>query len=231
MTVNGPSPDEISSTVPSTSSNASGGTTPDVSSEPPEFLTLLQVAKAFRGESNPETHATLGFPSAEAVVHALLFAEQATKKQHTEIPLGALLGEWQLCFSAPRRARPGAIAPGRYFPKFIPAKISFQQAPEAPSNTASISNQVQLGHLRLKFMGPARYLGKKNLLAFDFLQVQLLWGSHCLFQRNIHGGLAQADAFHQQAIAQQPFFAFFLASEAFIAARGRGGGLALWVRL
>jgi hypothetical protein len=225
MTVNHPvdgSPGEFSREA---LSNVSG-----TASSSPEFLTLLQVARAFRGESDPKTHTALGFPPAEAVVRALLCAEQTTKRQHTEFPLSALLGEWQLCFSAPRRARPGAIAPGRYFPKFIPAQISFQQPPEAPTHTARIGNQVQLGNLQLKFTGPARYLGKKNLLAFDFLHVQLTWNRHCLLQRDIRGGSAKAETFQQQAIAHQPFFAFFLASETLIAARGRGGGLALWVR-
>jgi len=36
--------------------------------------------------------------------------------------------------------------------------------------------------------------------------------------------------FYDQPIAKLPFFAFFLVTEDFIAARGRGGGLALWVK-
>jgi len=36
--------------------------------------------------------------------------------------------------------------------------------------------------------------------------------------------------FYDQPIAKLPFFAFFLVTEDFIAARGRGGGLALGLR-
>ena len=36
--------------------------------------------------------------------------------------------------------------------------------------------------------------------------------------------------FDGQAIAKLAFFAFFLVTEDMIAARGRGGGLALWIR-
>ncbi|MBE9256152.1 hypothetical protein IQ228_01760, partial [Dolichospermum sp. LEGE 00246] len=36
--------------------------------------------------------------------------------------------------------------------------------------------------------------------------------------------------FNEQPIAKLAFFAFFLVTEDMIAARGRGGGLALWIR-
>lgn len=200
----------------------------------PEFvMTLQQAAQAFRGTSLPETSPPIAKPAAPEVVRALLLAEQAAKQQRLVFPLTELMGDWQLCFSAPRRARLTAIAPGRYFPKFAPAQISFQPALSVPetAGAATIGNQVQLGALRLKFTGPARYLGKKNLLAFDFLNLQLHWGDRTLWQQDIRGGAAQTAAFYdQEKIAKRPFFAFFWVAEDFIAARGRGGGLALWVR-
>jgi hypothetical protein len=201
----------------------------------PEFVAVLQqAAQGFRAECLAATDVPIVKPPSQAVVQALLRAEQAAKKQRLEFPFAALLGEWQLCLSAPRRARLGAIAPGRYFPKFAPAQISFQlpsAALMAISGAATIGNQVQLGPLRLKFTGPARYLGKKNLLTFDFLNLRLDWGDRTFFQRDVRGGTAQAAEFYAEAaIGQHPFFAFFWVAEDFIAARGRGGGLALWVR-
>ncbi|MBD2057640.1 hypothetical protein H6F88_16720 [Oculatella sp. FACHB-28] len=92
------------------------------------------------------------------------------------------------------------------------------------------SNQIQLGSFKLKFTGPAKYLGKKNLLAFDFTQVQLELGDRSLFTADFRGGKAKKAAFEQIAITKLPFFAFFLVTEEFIAARGRGGGLALWIQ-
>lgn len=46
----------------------------------------------------------------------------------------------------------------------------------------------------------------------------------------IRGGKAQELDFYNQSIGKLPFFGFFLVTEDFIAARGRGGGLAIWVR-
>jgi len=78
--------------------------------------------------------------------------------------------------------------------------------------------------------GPAQYLGKKNLLAFGFTHIQLCLFGRAIFSRELRGGKATAIDFYHQSIAKLPFFAFFLITEDLIAARGRGGGLALWVR-
>ena len=39
-----------------------------------------------------------------------------------------------------------------------------------------------------------------------------------------------SEFFYEKPIAKLPFFVFFLVTENMIAARGKGGGLALWVK-
>ncbi len=51
-----------------------------------------------------------------------------------------------------------------------------------------------------------------------------------VYKKQIRSGKVQSEDFYNQSIAKLPFFAFFLVNEDFIAARGRGGGLALWIR-
>lgn len=169
-------------------------------------------------------------PEARSVVDALLCLEKTTKQHRIDYPLESLLGTWQLWFvTGTRKQKQGGIALGKgfYVPQFAPAQISFQRSSDG---TIEIGNQVQLGALRLRFIGPARYLGKKNLLAFDFIQWQLLWGEQVVFSGSMRGGDTQRANFEQTAIAKLPFFAFFHATEQLIAARGRGGGLAIWRR-
>jgi hypothetical protein len=197
----------------------------------PDFVaTLAQAAAAFRGMTGNRR------PSAKAVVNALLQAEKAAKQQRLTYPLESLLGHWQLCFTAPRRAHfQGGMAQGKgfYVPQLAPAQISFiTQAPtlDQRPGKAEIINQIQFGSLLFKLTGPAQYLGKKNLLAFDFTHIQLCLFSHAIFSRELRGGKATPIDFYHQSIAKLPFFAFFLVTEDLIAARGRGGGLALWVR-
>jgi hypothetical protein len=51
-----------------------------------------------------------------------------------------------------------------------------------------------------------------------------------LFKKAFWSGQAKIEAFEDLSTAQLPFFAFFLVTDDLIAARGRGGGLALWFR-
>ncbi|NHC33654.1 hypothetical protein [Scytonema millei] len=166
-------------------------------------------------------------PAAKVVVSALLQAERAAKQQRLVYPLESLLGDWRLYFTAPRNAKlKNGIAQGNgfYIPQIAPAQISFHAR-----EYLEISNQIQFGSLLFKLTGPARYLGKKNLLAFDFTQMQL-----CLFNRTVYQGKFNSGkklgSFEEQPISKLPFFAFFLVTEDYIAARGRGGGLAIWVK-
>ncbi|HEY9619040.1 MAG TPA: hypothetical protein V6C78_01660 [Crinalium sp.] len=185
--------------------------------------TLQQAADVFRGIGER--------PTAEAVVEALLQAEKIAKQQRLTYPFEGLSGRWRLCFATgTRKARQrGGILLGKgfYVPKLASAFISFQ--PQSDS-TGEIGNQAQVGAMRLTLTGPCRYLGKKNLLAFDFTRLNISVFKRILYAGNIRGGKTPEQEFEQKAIAQLPFFAFFLITNTLIAARGRGGGLALWIR-
>ncbi|MBC7969071.1 MAG: hypothetical protein H7Z11_02865, partial [Verrucomicrobia bacterium] len=94
----------------------------------------------------------------------------------------------------------------------------------------TIGNQVAVGPVLLRFTGPAHYLGRKNLLAFDFTHLQLGVISKTVYSGTVPGRKTRQD-FYSQTVGTLPFFAFFLVTPDFIAARGRGGGLALWVKV
>ncbi|WP_421655924.1 hypothetical protein [Leptothermofonsia sp. ETS-13] len=198
-----------------------------LSTAQPAYLKILSEAvAAFRGESSNR-------PSADAVVNALLQAEKAAKQQRLVYPFQPLLGHWQLCFATgTRKARQrGGILLGRgwYMPKVAKAQISFN-ALEGSSH-GEIGNEVRLGPLLVKFTGPCRYLGKKkNLLAFDLTHMQIALFGRTLYGGNVRSSKIQTQAFEHQPISKLPFFAFFLITEDYIAARGRGGGLAIWTR-
>lgn len=170
-------------------------------------------------------------PLAKEVVNALLQAEKATKQDRLVYPLESLFGQWRLCFTAPKNAhfKSGvALGKGFYVPQIAPAQISFY--PSQNLNQAEITNSLQLGFLQFKLTGPARYVGKKNLLAFDFTCMELSLFSRTIYNGGFRGGKLKNTDFYEQSITKAPFFAFFLITKDFIAARGRGGGLALWVR-
>lgn len=192
------------------------------------FVSILaQAATAYR-EKNHQ------LPTTEAIVNALLAAETTAKQQRLNYNFASLVGQWRLCFATGTKKaqeRGGIIlGQGWYVPKLVKILISFNATIEPDINTGEISNQVQFGSLVLQLTGPAKYLGKKNILAFDFNQMYLRLFGRTIYQQQIRSGKGQSEDFYNQPIAKLPFFAFFLVNADLIAARGRGGGLALWVR-
>lgn len=211
----------------------------------PDFIQVLsQAANSYRARIAPAaskatSNGQIDRPSADQVVQALLQAEQFAKQQRLQYSFADLLGNWRLCFTTgvKKRSSPGGqkggirLTQGFYLPPWTPARIGFFAAPEAVTpGQGTIANQIQFGPVRLRFTGPARYPGKKNLLAFDFTQIAVDGFEKTLFQTGFRGGQAKAAQFEQVPIAKLPFFAFFSVTPDWVAARGRGGGLALWIR-
>jgi hypothetical protein len=188
------------------------------------FVTILERAAAnlrVKGDR----------PAAKEVVNALLQAEKAAKQQKLIYPFESLFGQWRLCFNAPKNAhfKSGvALGKGFYVPQIALAQIAFD--PSQNVGEAGITNSLQFGYFQLKLTEPARYLGKKNLLMFDFTHIEVLLFNRAIYSGGFGTGKLKNGDFYEQSTAKLPFFAFFLVTEDFIAARGRGGGLALWVK-
>lgn len=191
------------------------------------FLGILsQAATSYR-----QNHQ---LPKTEEIVNALLTAETTAKQQKLNYNFESLVGKWRLCFATgtkKARERGGIIlGKGWYVPKLVNIHLCFSRKIELDINQGEISNQVQLGKILLQLIGPAKYLDKKNILAFDFTQISLSLFSRTIYQQKIRSGKGESEDFYNQPIAKLPFFAFFIINADLIAARGRGGGLALWIR-
>lgn len=202
--------------------------TTDLTSTPStDFIAdLAQAAKSFRDSNKTR-------PKADFVVNALLQAEKTAKQQKLTYPFTSLSGNWRLCFATGTRKvrKRGGIILGKgfYMPLFVPAYISFNTL-DTSTNQGEISNQIKLGGLSLKLSGLTQYISKKNLLAFDFNSMQISLFNYKVYDGNMPGSQTNTSNFYDPKIAKLPFFAFFVVTENFIAARGRGGGLALWVK-
>ncbi|MDP5016881.1 MAG: hypothetical protein NWQ43_06185 [Dolichospermum sp.] len=198
-----------------------------ISNSPSDFITTLSRAATAYREGNQ-------VPSAELVVNALLAAEKTAKLQKLNYPFESLGGKWRLCFATGTKKvqNRGGIMLGKgwYVPKFTKIHLCFSPTEEQELGKGEIANQVQLGAILLKLTGPIKYLGKKNLLAFDFIQMQISLFTWMFVNKPISSDKVEIEDFDHQPIAKLAFFAFFLVTEDLIAARGRGGGLALWIR-
>jgi hypothetical protein len=90
---------------------------------------------------------------------------------------------------------------------------------EASGEALRLSNAVNLGALELRFRGPGRLVGTRPLLEFWFDLLELRLAGRLLLQR----------ALPSPPERRSPFFALIGRSPTgWLAARGRGGGLALW---
>lgn len=175
---------------------------------------------------------------ASKVVEQLLAAEKINRKEKPHYSFEELLGTWKLRFitgTKKTRAKAGVVlGTGRYIPKFIDIALTYytdEPQVSRPPNRGRVNNSVSIGILSLSLTGPVKFLPSKNILAFDFTTMTVKLGSLKLYHGYIRNGRSREIEFAERAIANSAFFVYFLIHQKFIAARGRGGGLALWSRV
>lgn len=196
-----------------------------------DYLSLLQKA-AIPSENNSNSA-----PAASQVVESLLTAEKMSKKNKSNYAFKQLLGTWQLRFitgTKKTRAKAGIVlGSGRYLPKFIKITITYSDrllaTPPQNVQAGTVENVVNFSGLTLALEGPIEFLPQKNILAFDFTRISVKVFNFKLYQGYIRGGKAKEQEFYAEKIGKKAFFAYFLVRDNFIAARGKGGGLALWI--
>jgi hypothetical protein len=152
----------------------------------------------------------------------LLNLERNSRRQGTALVAADLLGIWRLQRVWPRRGGEPS-GPSSALLRGLGARLEISAAPlpsSAPGQGEELGlvNAVGLGPLELRFEGRARLAGPRPLLWFGFDQLQLRFGSQVLLQRPLPPAAAQ----------RQPFFALIGKGPDWLAARGRGGGLAVW---
>jgi hypothetical protein len=179
-------------------------------------------------------------PKPETVVEALLKAERLAKTSKHRHYFEEFLGSWRLCFvtgTQKTRQRAGnLIGSGLYLPPWVEIQLSYLSLAQSPDldgceAIGRVRNQVNLGMLRVTLSGPTKFIPPKNIVAFDFTQMQVKVFGAKLYGGDIRGGQSGEAGFYRDRIAKQAFFAYFLVTDTAIAARGRGGGLALWGRI
>lgn len=172
-------------------------------------------------------------PISQTVVDALLALEKQAKKEKRHLSYAQLLGTWRLGFitgTAKARQRAGTVmGAGRFLPKFVAIRLKYE-ATDMESGAGTVENSVTLGALRLQLTGPTQFWPNTNSLGFDFTHLEITLGGLRLYRGNLRGGTARNAAFQAETLKDQAFFTYFWATDQAIAARGRGGGLALWTQ-
>ena len=179
-------------------------------------------------------------PSPDSVISALIEIEKQSKKEKQTYQLQQLSGNWQLCFiTGTKKTREKAgivLGAGRYIPNWVKITISYSSplnTSEIPQQieTGTVENTVEFAGLKLSLSGLTKFIDRKNILAFDFTKITVKLFGVKLYSGYIRGGKESENKFATESVGKQAFFAYFLIQEKFIAARGRGGGLAIWGKL
>ena len=172
-------------------------------------------------------------PNPSELVEALLDLEKSARKEKISYDLASLVGCWQLRFVTGTnkfRQKAGiALGKGRYIPKFIRITISYQQDTDS-ANTGNVTNSVKLAALDLSLSGPVEFISPKNILAFDFTRIKAKIFGQTVYDGYIQKGAMREKDFYRAKLGNRAFFTYFVIQENAIAARGKGGGLALWVK-
>lgn len=144
----------------------------------------------------------------------LLALEAIARRHGSGLAAADLQGVWQLQQIWPKGSSEPSAAAG-----LLLRTLAARLAITASESGWRISNAVNLGPLELCFHGSAELQGSRPLLLFWFERVELRLGSQQLFQRSLV----------QPPRQRLPFFALIARDPSgWLAARGRGGGLALW---
>jgi hypothetical protein len=152
----------------------------------------------------------------------LLSRETEVRRQGSGLSSADLLGCWQLQQVWPKgRSTPNALNSALL--RGLGARLTISDAASARdlgnSATFAISNSVKLGTLELRFDGSGHLIGRRPLLQFSFSRLRLSLGPAILLERQLPPTPPK----------RLPFFALIDRDPSgWLAARGRGGGLALW---
>lgn len=144
----------------------------------------------------------------------LLELERQVRRSGSGLTAAELQGCWQLEQVWPKGSRRPASFSSQLL-RGLGARLEIIAAGEA----LTLTNAVTLGPLILRFRGPGTLKGRRPLLEFHFHTLELCLGPRLLLQRSLP----------EPAARRRPFFALIGRHAAgWLAARGRGGGLALW---
>jgi hypothetical protein len=185
---------------------------------------LLKLGSKISKVWLPMESKDLGFPNGTD----LLAAERLSRQKGSGLTPESLEATWRLdqLWGKQRSAPPMATTAALL--RSLKATLCIRPGPEPTS--LRIHNSIQLGTLQLHFEGPGQLTGKRPLLVFWFEQLEVRLGPWLLIQR----------ALPKPAETKWPFFALISSGttgsstrdikgkERWLAARGRGGGLALW---
>ncbi len=144
--------------------------------------------------------------------------EQAVRRQGTGLSGSDLLGCWTLQ-TVWSKGNQKANAFSGWMLRNLNARLEIREGSQVRGRNLHLCNAINLGPIELKFEGPGSLQGKRPLLVFHFESLSVSIAGVGLITKELPTPPPQ----------RAPFFALIERNtDGWLAARGRGGGLALW---
>ncbi|WP_216904364.1 hypothetical protein [Synechococcus sp. CCY 9618] len=155
----------------------------------------------------------------------LLALERRARQDGTGLERADLIGSWRLEQVWSRgRQRPALVSAALL--RGLAARL--QLFPEASEGGLVLINSVCFGGLELRFLGRGRLQGRRPLLMFGFDRVQVRLAGRVLIDRSLSPPAPRRMPFFALIGTARPAASAPVEPPGWLAARGRGGGLALW---
>ncbi len=169
-------------------------------------------------ESNLPDKSSINIPS----ISELLELEITARSKGSGIEYSSLIGLWKfVSVWKPGTDNEDSIASSLL--RLFSASLELREnQTDKDCSKFDIINSIQFGSLSIRFIGYGNLKGSQPLLPFFFENIELRLGENVLLSRSL-------DIPNEK---DKPFFALISMQEEgkWLSARGRGGGLALWLK-
>ena len=154
------------------------------------------------------------------LLEELLEKEISAKKDGSGIKFGPLIGLWKFESVWKKGTDDKDLLSSSLLRLFNASLELSKNETDKEILKFDIINSIQFGALEIRFVGSGELKGVQPLLPFFFERIELNLGTNSLFSRSLQIPIQK----------DRPFFALIALNERdqWLAARGRGGGLALW---
>ena len=152
----------------------------------------------------------------------LLELEKLARKEGSGIELDSLIGLWKF-ISVWKRGTDNEDSISSSLLRLFSASLELRKRKTNEEVLQiEITNSIEFGALSIRFIGFGELKGSQPLLPFFFESIELKLGSRILLRQSL-------DIPDEK---NRPFFALIAIEETskWLSARGRGGGLALWLK-
>ena len=154
-------------------------------------------------------------------IKELKLLEKNSQKNGSGIVYEELLGIWKFQYVWGKESDEIKNIPSSIL-QVLSAKLELKKKNKEDQLNFEIKNSINLGLLNIIFIGSAELKGHRPLLTFYFEELKISISNFAIFNKE----------FKKPEDKKMPFFSLIAISnkDKWMCARGRGGGLAIWVK-